>query len=85
MALKTIRLLDRFGLGIEAPSPPLLPLGLQRLLASLALSGAVRRTTVAGTLRPDISVEQALARLRTAVWRAHRVRAINYLANSSLE
>ena len=36
MTLIRLCLLDRFGLAIKAPTPPLLPLGLQRLLAFLA-------------------------------------------------
>jgi DNA-binding SARP family transcriptional activator len=49
------------------PSP-----GEQRLLAFLAVRGNTRRALVAGTLWPEVTDVQALASLRTALWRLHR-------------
>lgn len=45
----------------------------QRLLALVALQGTQRRTFLAGVLWPEIRDEQALARLRSALWRLRRV------------
>lgn len=45
----------------------------QRLLALLALQGPVPRLVAAGTLWPDVPDAQALASLRTTIWRANRL------------
>lgn len=45
----------------------------QRLLALLALHGPVPRLVAAGTLWPDVPEPQALASLRTTIWRANRL------------
>jgi DNA-binding SARP family transcriptional activator len=45
---------------------------LQRLLAFLALRGPSHRNLVAGTLWPRVADEQALASLRTSVWRLNK-------------
>ena len=51
-----------------------LPLGAQRLLAVLALNGAmVRRCLVAGTLWPEKDEERAAANLRSSMWRVGQV------------
>jgi DNA-binding SARP family transcriptional activator len=64
-------LLDRFCMRRDnheiTPSP-----GEQRLLAFLAVRGNTRRALVAGTLWPEVTEVQALASLRTALWRLHR-------------
>jgi DNA-binding SARP family transcriptional activator len=73
VALIKLCLLDRFALSSPQSSPSLLPVGTQRLVAFLALAGHARRTTVAGGLWPEVSEDQALHRLRTAVWRIHKV------------
>jgi DNA-binding SARP family transcriptional activator len=44
----------------------------QRVLAFLALAGARLRSVVAGSLWPDVAEAQALASLRTAMWRLDR-------------
>jgi DNA-binding SARP family transcriptional activator len=49
-----------------------LPPGAERLLAYLALTGRRARAHVAGTLWPDVRDEQALASLRSALWRLGR-------------
>ncbi|MGH3344981.1 MAG: AfsR/SARP family transcriptional regulator [Carbonactinosporaceae bacterium] len=43
----------------------------QRLLALLALRGRQSRSRIAGTLWPDTSESQALANLRSTIWRLH--------------
>lgn len=48
------------------------PTSAQRLIAFLALGGSALRSAVAGALWPDRCEEQALANLRTTVWRANR-------------
>lgn len=50
-----------------------LPLGMQRLVAYLALKGPGHRCVVAGTLWPEVPEVQALASLRTGVWRMNRM------------
>src|SRR5262245_51842307 len=45
----------------------------QRLLALLALHGPIPRLVAAGTLWPDAPEPQALASLRTTIWRANRL------------
>jgi DNA-binding SARP family transcriptional activator len=50
-----------------------LPNGAKRLVAYLSLSGPRARADVAGTLWPDMRDEQALACLRSALWRLGRV------------
>jgi DNA-binding SARP family transcriptional activator len=52
-----------------------LPLGLQRLAAFLALHGISHRCLVAGALWPEVPETQALASLRTSVWRMNRLAA----------
>ncbi|MEU5948398.1 BTAD domain-containing putative transcriptional regulator [Micromonospora sp. NPDC047465] len=49
-----------------------LPLGVQRLVALLALRGRAGRSRLAGQLWPDTEEDRALASLRTAMWRANR-------------
>lgn len=50
------------------------PTGVQRLVALLALCGRSPRDRVAGRLWPDSECPQAAAALRSALWRAQRVR-----------
>lgn len=50
-----------------------LPVGMQRLLAFLALRGPTHRHVVAGTLWPEVPEAQALASLRTGMWRMNRI------------
>ncbi|MFI2508896.1 BTAD domain-containing putative transcriptional regulator [Streptomyces sp. NPDC018972] len=46
----------------------------QRILAYLGLQRTATRTVLAGTLWPDVTEENALGSLRTALWRLHRGR-----------
>lgn len=49
-----------------------LPVGAQQLLAYLALHGPSTRCAVAGSLWPEVTDAQALASLRTRVWRLRK-------------
>lgn len=49
-----------------------LPYGMQRLVAFLALRGPSHRSLVAGSLWPEVTESQALASLRTGVWRVNK-------------
>lgn len=61
------------GFVVESASARIdLPAGTQRLMAFLALRGPAHRCQVAGTLWPDVPESQALACLRTGVWRLNR-------------
>lgn len=73
MALR-LQLLRQFALedaGIRID----VPVGAQRLIAFLALHGPSHRCFVAGMLWPEVPESQALASLRTGVWRLNRARA----------
>ena len=67
-----VQLLGEFALGSSGETVRL-PVGTQRLTAFLALRGPAHRCCVAGTLWPDVSESQALASLRTGVWRVNRL------------
>lgn len=67
-----LRLLEGFSFD-RGSSPVVLPVGLQRLLAYLALGGPSHRSVVAGTLWPEVPESHSLARLRTGVWRMNRL------------
>jgi DNA-binding SARP family transcriptional activator len=67
-----LQLLDRFALE-SADSAIDLPVGMQRLLALLAVRGPAHRCVVAGTLWPEVPEPQALASLRTGMWRLNRM------------
>lgn len=66
-----LNLLDGFRL-TRSGAHVTLPRGAERLLAYLALTGRRPRAHVAGTLWPDVRDEQALASLRSALWRLGR-------------
>lgn len=72
MSVSRLQLLDGFGLE-HADAPVELPVGMQRVLAFLALRGPAHRCVVAGTLWPEVPEPRALACLRTSVWRLNRV------------
>jgi DNA-binding SARP family transcriptional activator len=72
MAGGRLQLLEGFGLE-TAQSRMDLPVGMQRLLAFLALRGPAHRHVVAGTLWPEVSEAQAMASLRTGMWRMNRM------------
>jgi DNA-binding SARP family transcriptional activator len=67
-----LRLLEGFAFDC-GESQVVLPGGLQRLLAYLALGGPSHRSVVAGTLWPEVPEGHSLARLRTGVWRMNRL------------
>lgn len=70
-AIDALRLLGRFRL-TRSCTEVLIPSGCQRLVALLALSGAVSRPVAAGTLWPDVPDERASGNLRTSLWRLNR-------------
>lgn len=72
METRTLRLLEGFALE-PAEAALRLPVAIQRLLAFVALRGSCHRSVLAGTLWPDVPEMQALARLRTDVWRLNKL------------
>ncbi len=66
-----LQLLGRFRLLVDGEERALGP-ACQRLVALLGLNGGMERSRAAGTLWPLGSEEQALARLRTCIWRVHK-------------
>jgi len=76
----TLGLLQGFRLEHEGGNSEL-PLGIQRLVAFLAIHNRpLLRLFVAGSLWIDSSEEHANANLRTALWRLHRVAAYEQAA-----
>lgn len=71
MAGARLRLLEGFALE-RYDTRVDLPFGMQRLVAFLALRGPAHRSVVAGTLWPEVPEGQALASLRTSMWRVNR-------------
>src|SRR3990170_3284831 len=71
MAGSRLQLLEGFAFE-NADARIELPAGMQRLLAYLALHGTAHRCVVAGTLWPEVPEAQALASLRTGIWRMNR-------------
>lgn len=69
-----LRLLREFALE-DAGTRINVPVGTQRLIAFLALRGPSHRCFVAGMLWPEVPESQALASLRTGVWRGNRALA----------
>lgn len=67
----TLTLLGRFGLEHDGARVELSVTG-QRLLALLALTGSISRSTAAGALWPDVTEGRAHSSLRTTLWRLHR-------------
>lgn len=72
MAGARLQLLGGFALA-TGQSGMELTVGMQRLLAFLALRGPAHRHVVAGTLWPEVPESRALARLRTGMWRMNRM------------
>lgn len=67
-----LRVLGTFDLWQSGRHSPVTPSG-QRLLAFVAVEGRpVSRGQLAGSLWPDVRESEALARLRTALWRLNR-------------
>ena len=64
-------LLDGFRL-LHDSAPAVVPRGLQRVLALIALRPGTTRTQLAGLLWPDTPERRALSSLRTALWRLRR-------------
>lgn len=67
-----LQLLEEFTLEHHGTPRPV-PVGIQRVLAFLALSGPTHRCVVAGTLWPEVAEDHALASLRTSIWRMNRM------------
>jgi len=67
-----LRLLEGFAFECDG-SPVVLPVGLQRLLAYLALRGPTHRCAIAGTLWPEVPESHSLASLRTSFWRTNQL------------
>ena len=66
-----VSLLGGFRLSVDGTEVPLRAVQ-QRVVALVALRGPISRSRLAGTLWPDVVESQALARLRTAIWRVNR-------------
>jgi DNA-binding SARP family transcriptional activator len=72
MDVARLQLLDCFAL--ERGGTRLeVPVGIQHLIAFVALTGPTHRCHVAGTLWRDVPEAQALASLRTGIWRTNRL------------
>ncbi len=71
MASTRLQLLEEFALERHGATRSV-PVGGQRVLAFLALSGPTHRCVVAGTLWPEVAETHALASLRTSIWRMNR-------------
>ncbi|MCX5001198.1 SARP family transcriptional regulator [Streptomyces sp. NBC_00638] len=69
-----MRLFGAFQLECSASGAVSVPPSGQRILAYLGLQRTATRTVLAGTLWPDVTEENALGSLRTALWRLHRGR-----------
>lgn len=72
MDVARLQLLDGFALergGVRLD----VPVGVQHLIAFVALTGPTHRCVVAGTLWRDVPEAQALASLRTGIWRVNRL------------
>jgi DNA-binding SARP family transcriptional activator len=67
-----LRLLEGFAFECDG-APVVLPVGLQRLLAYLALRGPSHRCAIAGTLWPEVPESASLASLRTGFWRVNQL------------
>jgi DNA-binding SARP family transcriptional activator len=67
-----LQLLDGFALERGAERVDV-PVGVQHLVAFVALTGPAHRCLVAGTLWRDVPEAQALASLRTGIWRTNRL------------
>ena len=67
-----VTLLGGFALAVNGRSVDL-SVGLQRLVAVLALRGGMSRSRLGGTLWPDGPEHRMLASLRTAIWRLNQV------------
>lgn len=72
MDVARLQLLDGFAL--ESGGARLdVPVGIQHLIAFVALTGPTHRCLVAGTLWRDVPEAQAQASLRTGIWRTNRL------------
>jgi DNA-binding SARP family transcriptional activator len=71
MGASRLFLLDGFLLEHDGV-PVELPVGSQRLVAFVAIRGASPRSVVAGMLWPEVPEHQALASLRTGIWRMNK-------------
>ena len=72
MNVARLQLLDGFALE-RGGARLVVPVGIQHLIAFVALTGPTHRCLVAGTLWRDVPEAQALASLRTGIWRTNRL------------
>ena len=72
MNVARLQLLDGFALE-RGGERLVVPVGIQHLIAFVALTGPAHRCLVAGTLWRDVPEAQALASLRTGIWRTNRL------------
>jgi DNA-binding SARP family transcriptional activator len=72
MDFARLQLLDGFELQVGGARLDV-PVGIQHLIALVALTGPTHRCLVAGTLWRDVPEAQALASLRTGIWRTNRL------------
>ncbi len=72
MNVAQLQLLDGFALE-RGGARLVVPVGIQHLIAFVALTGPTHRCLVAGTLWRDVPEAQALASLRTGIWRTNRL------------
>jgi DNA-binding SARP family transcriptional activator len=72
-----VTLLDGFTLRLGGRVPQAdvddVPRGIQRLIAHLSLAGKPARTSVAGSLWPDVTEQHAQGSLRSTLWRLHQI------------
>jgi DNA-binding SARP family transcriptional activator len=79
----SVALLD--GFAVDSWSPALSPSSCARIVLYLALYGSETRNRLAGVLWPDTTQENALARLRTGLWRLrHQIPDIIQVSRGSL-
>lgn len=78
-----VSLLD--GFAVDSWSPAIPPSSCGRIVVYLALHGSETRNRLAGVLWPDTTQENALARLRTGLWRLrHQLRDVVEVNRGSL-
>ncbi|MFB9237811.1 BTAD domain-containing putative transcriptional regulator [Plantactinospora siamensis] len=66
---------------VDRDRPVVVPRGLQRVLALIALRPGATRTHLAGLLWPETSEERALSCMRTALWRIRQDRSCPLLVS----
>lgn len=81
--MASVSLLDSFAVDSWSPASP--PSSYGRIVVYLALHGSETRNRLAGVLWPDTTQENALARLRSGLWRyRHQLRDVVKVNRGSL-